>query len=195
MSACQHHCFSAIECIKCLVKHSKPKPGLQLFDYKFSSNVFIQGRGKEEIEVIKQAHEFTGNIIATKRAKFQMEGSRRKMVDEENEDESNYYGKKQRFAMLDTLLLAEREQQIDAKGINDEVNTFVFEGFDTTMTAITFTLFMLAHHQEIQQRLFVTLAAQDNDHVYLDAVIKETLRLYPPVPFIGSFIFSFKLSF
>lgn len=157
--------------------------------------MFIQGRGKEEIEVIKQAHEFTGNIIATKRAKFQMEGSRRKMVDEENEDESNYYGKKQRFAMLDTLLLAEREQQIDAKGINDEVNTFVFEGFDTTMTAITFTLFMLAHHQEIQQRLFVTLTAQDNDHVYLDAVIKETLRLYPPVPFIGSFIFSFKLSF
>lgn len=89
------------------------------------------------MNIIKQLHEFTGNIIGTKRAQFQLE---EKQSEEEDADQSEY-GKK-RFAMLDTLLLAEQttNNQIDAAGIQEEVDTFIFEGFDTTMTAITFIL-------------------------------------------------------
>ena len=45
---------------------------------------------------------------------------------------SDVFGKKQRYAMLDTLLEAEAQGLVDHQGICDEVNTFMFEGFDTT---------------------------------------------------------------
>lgn len=146
------------------------------------------GKGREELRIIKQVHEFTGNIIATKRAKFQLEGEQ---GDEEDADQSEYYGKKRRFAMLDTLLMAESNgQQIDAAGIQEEVDTFIFEGFDTTMTAISFILLLIACNNESQKLLFKEITSQGSDQDgsdmrYLDAVIKESLRLYPPVPFIG----------
>lgn len=93
--------------------------------------------------------------------------------------------------MLDTLLHAEQNgNQIDANGIQEEVDTFVFEGFDTTMTAITFILLMIANHSDVQQCLYDEIQSVNdpndyNNCKYLDAVIKEVLRLYPAVPFIG----------
>lgn len=101
--------------------------------------------------------------------------------------------------MLDTLLAAEiNDQQINEAGIREEVDTFMFEGFDTTSSALLFTLFMLAHHRKWQNlvhqeivevlgnREINELTIQDYSEMkVLIRVIKETLRLYPPVPFIG----------
>ena len=74
---------------------------------------------------------------------------------------------------------------------------FFIAGFDTTGSAITGTLFELSHRPEIQNRLYndIVEALKDVDQTnieeyynvilnkipYLDAVIKETLRMYPPV--------------
>lgn len=56
--------------------------------------------------------------------------------------------------MLDTLLEAETNSQIDENGILEEVETFMFEGFDTTSSGITFLLLMLAMHQDVQQNVY-----------------------------------------
>lgn len=56
--------------------------------------------------------------------------------------------------MLDLLLEAEANNQIDEAGIQEEVDTFVFEGYDTTSSGLTFTLFMIAQNPEVQQKIY-----------------------------------------
>lgn len=152
-----------------------------IFDWAY--NFF--GQGQTEQKYVDEVHKFTGNIISTKRQSFLLNHKKRKESKVFDSD-TKVYNQKQRYAMLDTLLLAQHENElIDAPGIQEEVDTFVFEGFDTTMTAITFVLFMIASHKDVQKRLYEEIVSGDDKSVYLDAVIKETIRLYPSVPFIG----------
>lgn len=102
------------------------------------------GEWKDEKKITKKIHNFTTNIIASRI---------RTAPNNDFNIEENWSGK-QCHAMLDTLLMAKKNGLIDAAGIQEEVDTFIFEGYDTTMTAITFTLLMLAHHSDVQQRLF-----------------------------------------
>lgn len=55
---------------------------------------------------------------------------------------------KRKLVMLDLLL--SKSDDIDMDGIREEVDTFVFEGHDTTSTSLTFTLMLLANNKEIQ---------------------------------------------
>lgn len=98
--------------------------------------------------------------------------------------------------MMDTLLKAQRDGLIDDKGVMEETDTFTFEGHDTTAAAVTFTLLLLSHHPEAQERIFEEIqefkpenkewAITDiNKMEYFDRVIKESLRIYPSVPIIG----------
>lgn len=59
--------------------------------------------------------------------------------------------------MLDTLLDAEAQGLINEKGIHDEVNTFMFEGFDTTSTCLIFCLLNMGWHPELQQKCYEEL--------------------------------------
>lgn len=88
----------------------------------------------------------------------------------------------------------EKEGLIDMQGVCEEVDTLTFEGFDTTSTGVMFTLFMLGQHQDIQQLVFEEVSAVMKDTMtvsdysnlkFLERVIKESLRLYPPVPYIS----------
>ncbi|XP_037707978.1 probable cytochrome P450 4ac2 isoform X1 [Drosophila subpulchrella] len=147
---------------------------------------YLYGDYRKQVDNLKIAHAFSSNLIEKRRRLF-------KSKQLEKEDE---FGKKQRYAMLDTLLAAEAEGQIDHQGICDEVNTFMFEGYDTTSTCLIFTLLMLALHEDVQQRCYeeVENLPEDSDDIsvfqynemfYLECVIKESLRMFPSVPFIG----------
>lgn len=100
------------------------------------------GKWQEEKKLTGKVHKFTRDIIAS-RNEFPLEDSY-----------SNDIISKQRHAMLDTLLIVKKHGFIDTVGIQEEVDTFIFAGYDTTMTAITFTLFMIAHHPDVQNKLY-----------------------------------------
>ncbi|CAH0727378.1 unnamed protein product, partial [Brenthis ino] len=115
-----------------------------------------------------------------------------------NDPEEDFYGnKKKRLAMLDLLLAMEEQGKIDSAGINEEVDTFMFEGHDTTATGLLFTLMLLANHQEEQNKAFeecfqifgtskrIATMSDLAEMKYLESCIKESLRLYPPVSVIS----------
>lgn len=61
------------------------------------------------------------------------------------------------------------------------------QGQDTTGTGIAFTMYTLATHPEVQRLAYEEVCCIDTfdpnlSLPYLEAVIKETLRIYPSVP-------------
>ncbi|XP_069109522.1 cytochrome P450 4B1-like [Argopecten irradians] len=81
--------------------------------------------------------------------------------------------------------------------IRNEVDTFLFEGHDTTASAISWILYSLATHPEhqtkVQAEIDSVLEGRVSDHLkwedmpklqYLTMCIKEGMRLHSPVPFI-----------
>lgn len=100
--------------------------------------------------------------------------------------------------MLDTLLANEINGHIDGTGVQEEVDTFMFEGHDTSAAGITFILLLLGTHPDVQELVYEEIReavvrnncqplsiTQFGELNYLDRVIKECLRLYPPVAFIS----------
>lgn len=155
---------------------------------------WLLGHKKILEEVLNPVLAFTKSIITQRKANIVNDAAEEKEIDL---NENVYFRtKKRRYAMLDTLLQAERRGLIDGEGIIEETDTFTFEGHDTTSSAISFILLMLAHHPEAQEAIFQeiqdVLEMKDdltiddfNKLEYMERAIKESMRIYPPVPFIA----------
>ncbi|KAF9424530.1 hypothetical protein HW555_000341 [Spodoptera exigua] len=103
-------------------------------------------RGKEFAKTLEVARSFADNVIMDRKAQ------RAQNKGEAIADVTDGIGTKRRLAMLDLLLEAEEKGEIDMDGIRDEVNTFMFEGHDTTALALTFGLMLIADHEEVQKQ-------------------------------------------
>ena len=97
--------------------------------------------------------------------------------------------------LLDVLIDLYEKGEIDIEGIREEVDTFMFEGHDTTSAGLSWTLYNIGCRPEIQQKILdeidsVSLNQSSlTDKIrmlkYLDCVIKESQRIHPPVPMYG----------
>ncbi|XP_058978260.1 cytochrome P450 4d1-like isoform X2 [Musca domestica] len=149
---------------------------------------------REEKKALAVLHGFTEKVIVQRREEL-LKAQEAGKLDAADEDT----GSKRKMAFLDILL----QSQVDGKpltnmDIREEVDTFMFEGHDTTSSAVTFCFYNLANYPECQQKCFeeivqvlgkdkskpVTFEDLNNLH-YLDLCIKETLRMFPSVPLLG----------
>ena len=102
-------------------------------------------------------------------------------LDEQIQERRHAPDPRQRSDVLSLLLQARDEQgnaMTDAE-VRDELVTLLFAGHETTATSLAWAFDLLAHHPVALGRLTAELDGDGPE--YLDAVIKETLRLRPVV--------------
>ncbi|CAF4083424.1 unnamed protein product [Rotaria sordida] len=143
--------------------------------------------GREQAEQLKILHGVSRKIIEDRLATFNAENI------------TSDSGKKvtRRLVFLDSLLAQMNSEQLTLDDIQEEVDTFMFEGHDTTAATINFTCYLIGSHPNVQAKVHAEIDAifsgdkerpctmeDAQSMIYLDAVIKESMRILPPVPFV-----------
>ncbi|XP_014241867.1 cytochrome P450 4C1-like [Cimex lectularius] len=161
---------------------------LYMKDWQFN----ITSIGRSFNKSLKEHHDFTDKIINQRKLEYKNS----KLI--EDFDEGSTSGKMPR-AFLDMLIELKSpygylSSDLDIK---EEVNTFMFEGHDTTSSALTFAVFNLGLHKDIQEKAYqeqyeifgnsdrFATTKDLQKMTYLTKVIKETLRLFPSVPYMS----------
>jgi cytochrome P450 len=90
----------------------------------------------------------------------------------------------ERDDILSLLLQATHEdgRAMSDRELRDELMTLLVAGHETTATGLSWAIELLARHPAALERLEADVA--DGDGAYLDAVIKETLRLRPVIALV-----------
>ncbi|XP_015595061.1 cytochrome P450 4g15 [Cephus cinctus] len=164
---------------------------------------YLEGNETTEVEDEKRVQEKVVDKDVTnekgeKHRKAQSMPYIRDDLDEIDESEDNDVGEKKRLAFLELLLELKRNgAKLTDQEIKEEVDTIMFEGHDTTAAGSSFVLCILGIYQDIQEKVFqeINEIFKDTDRQctyqdtlemkYLERVIMETLRLFPPVPAIA----------
>jgi len=157
----------------------------------FLGNEFIFRKSKlarKQDEVLNVLHSFTRDVILDRIKKSVNRSTYIKTTE------------KKRVAFLDLLIrtLNDDGTRLSMEDIQEDVDTFMFAGNHTISSALIFTLYLLGRHRKVQsklqQEIDSILGSNFQGHVtvekiskltYMDAVIKESMRLYPPVAFLG----------
>ncbi|GIY13485.1 cytochrome P450 4V2 [Caerostris darwini] len=140
---------------------------------------------RENLQYLSVAHGFSRRIIKERKLRY--------MKGEMGNDS------RRPKCLLDVLLKLHLEDQVlDEEGVRQEVDTFISAGHETTAIAVKWTLFLIGLYPEVQEKIHQELdsvlgadskgplsVADLNEFKFLDCVLKESNRIYPPVPAIA----------
>ncbi|GIY81414.1 cytochrome P450 4V2 [Caerostris darwini] len=154
---------------------------------------YLTKTGKQFKTNIRLVHGFTQKVITERK----MDMTRRNQSDQLQQKLNSEVPKKKRKAFLELLLEQHlADPSFTEQDVKDEVETFMSAGHDTTAMALSWTLYCLGVHPEVQKLTFEEINyifSDDPDRnvtredltrmKYMECVIKESLRLYPVGPF------------
>ncbi|EKM50918.1 uncharacterized protein PHACADRAFT_128546 [Phanerochaete carnosa HHB-10118-sp] len=110
-----------------------------------------------------------------------------------NEDVVEGVDPKSHNDLLSRLLIAHSAGQISTEELYAQISTFIITGNETSTQTLAFMIWELARHPDVQERLRKELKAFPGEPnyddfqaklPYLDAVMRESLRLYPGLPYM-----------
>ncbi|XP_037518309.1 cytochrome P450 4c3 isoform X1 [Rhipicephalus sanguineus] len=151
--------------------------------------------GKEYYECLNTLHTFTRKVIAERKELLQNQHR----LEDQSDSDSDIGKQKRKRPFLDLLITEHLKDSasINEEDIREEVDTFMFEGHDTTAMGISWALFLIGHQPVEQQKIHDELDAifgsdkhrpvtsEDlREMKYLECCIKEAQRLYPSVSFL-----------
>uniref|UniRef100_A0A3B3RKH9 Cytochrome P450, family 4, subfamily T, polypeptide 8 n=1 Tax=Paramormyrops kingsleyae TaxID=1676925 RepID=A0A3B3RKH9_9TELE len=188
--------MNSVPCLICLMYLFSIRKSLAVYELSYLINLrfrtfpyhsdiifYLSPHGYRFRKACKIAHEHTEEVIKQRKEALK------------NERELGAEQKKRNLDFLDILLCAtdEDQQGLSDEDIRAEVDTFMFEGHDTTASGISWIFYALAGHPEHQEKCRAevmdvfkekdTMEWDDLSKIpYTTMCIKECLRLYPPVP-------------
>lgn len=162
--------------------------------------------GRQIRKTLSTLHQFTDRVIKERKEEITFESNGDHVIPITNTHYSESGSlleslKKKREPFMDTLIQEHlaRPKHFSMFNVREEVDTFMFEGHDTTAWGSTWSIYLLGLYPDIQERvqeevdaLFedipinseVSLEDLKTKLPYTEAVIKEAQRLYPSVPVI-----------
>ncbi|XP_040216484.1 cytochrome P450 4B1-like [Rana temporaria] len=158
----------------------------RFFPYHSDLIFYLSPHGYRFRRALRTAHEHTNNVIKRRKESLKQNIELEKIK------------QKRHLDFLDILLYAKDEngQGLSDEDLRAEVDTFMFEGHDTTASGVSWTLYCMAIYPEHQNKCREeirellggrnTLEWDDLGRMpYTTMCIKESMRLYPPVPGVG----------
>lgn len=158
---------------------------------------FIYGmtaEGKEFKRNVAEMDNFSKKVIQNRKKEF------RAKKKAEDACQVAHCEDRKKKAFLDLLLDLHMtgKENLSERDVQEEVDSFMFAGHDTTAVSISWVLYMLGLHPEVQRKVqeeVDALFGEDTERPvveddlkelkYLECVIKETQRIYPPAPYIA----------
>ncbi|XP_063924598.1 cytochrome P450 4g15-like [Zophobas morio] len=130
---------------------------------------------KEQLEIGKVFEDFIKQVIAVKQSQPENKNSKKQFL--------NY------------LLEMNKQNNLTTDGLLEEGALMLLAANDSTTPAVGSALVLLGMHPEIQEKVYqeISLLTDDTQDLtlecvnkmnYLERVIKETIRIFPSVPFI-----------
>jgi len=150
--------------------------------YLSQAKAFFTGELSRSLKLVKDLRLEVGRLVTLRQTQIKTADSQ--------EEKDQLLSKD----LLGLLLAKKEEGALVEKQVTDEAIAFLIAGHETTSTWLMWTLYMLSQSPVVQGLLDEELNRVIGEHIptwdlikqceYLSCVLKESLRLYPPVPFL-----------
>ncbi|MEO5969065.1 MAG: cytochrome P450 [Bdellovibrionia bacterium] len=139
----------------------------------------------------------TPSNLKTRQASEKLQGVVRTIIAKRIESQMKD-GQPMKMDVLTRLLTAHQSEdsdQMSDQQLIDEINTIILAGHETTSQTLSWTWYLLARNPEVEKKLQAELQTVLQGRVpsmedisklhYTKMVLKEAMRLYPPIPVIS----------